>query len=110
MRITAIVSVPETTVHENSDFTNNKLRRKFEKTLRDFGVRIQYSVFSDRYRCGADTEMREELSVLLVKFRDCLNPTGSVVILERLPDAKINLLYGNALPGRSAFKIFFKIF
>jgi CRISPR-associated protein Cas2 len=98
--------IPDNTTVVCYDFTSDKLRRKFEKTLRDFGVRIQYSVFACRIDAERITEMREELSVLLVRFRDCLNPTDSVVILERLSDAKINLLYGNALPDRSVFKIF----
>ena len=88
------------------DFTNNKVRRKVEKTLCDYGVRVQYSLFACRLDSDQLVQLRAKLTELLEVFRDKLESTDSVVVLDRLPYEKIDTVFGHKWPGKEKCEIY----
>jgi CRISPR-associated endonuclease Cas2 len=88
------------------DFTNNKLRRKFEKVLCDYGIRVQYSIFACRLNAERISRMRRQLSDVLDKYRDCQKTTDSAVILERRPFEKIDCLCGHEWFSGDDFEVY----
>ena len=66
------------------DITNNKLRRKLDKVLCGYGLRMQYSVF----RCMLDSlqvaNMQAQIAKVLTAHEKLLLPTDSVVIIGGL--------------------------
>lgn len=77
------------------DISNNKLRGKINHTLKDFGVRLQYSI----YVCRLDTKdllkCRNELEKELKKLSHYIESTDSLFIINRLNQDKINSLIGS---------------
>jgi CRISPR-associated endonuclease Cas2 len=88
------------------DFTNNKLRRRFEKTLRDFGKRAQYSVFACRLTAERQNDMRRKLTAILNSCRALCAPTDSVIILSRVPFDKVENMLGAERMRENDFEIY----
>jgi len=76
------------------DITNNKLRRKIEKLLCDYGVRLQYSVFRCVPRSGDISELRMKLCEVISKNRERLLKSDSVVIIGGLGNDDFDFLAG----------------
>jgi len=78
------------------DITNNKLRRKIEKKLKNYGSRVQYSIF----QCFASTEQITKVSNALeniLKLQERLVSDGdSVIIIGSMNADKINYIIGEA--------------
>jgi CRISPR-associated protein Cas2 len=76
------------------DISDNKLRRKTEKLLKGYGIRMQYSVF----RCKLDNAM---LQRMLDAIRNTVdrNPSllsdGDSIVVIRAEEKKINYVLGN---------------
>lgn len=69
------------------DIANDKLRNKFSKYLKKFGVRIQYSVFEIRNSQRLlDNIMREIINNFEKKFEQ----SDSVIIIETSKNCKIS--------------------
>ena len=88
------------------DFTNNRVRRKVEKALCDYGVRVQYSLFACRLNAEQLMQLRAKLTELLEVFRDKLITTDSVVMLDRLPYETIDTVFGHKWPGKEKYEIY----
>ena len=80
------------------DITSNKLRRKIEKCMKDFGIRLQFSVFICRLEADGVSRCREKLRKILdTYFKEC-NPCDSLIIFERFqPDGSVECLLGKMI-------------
>jgi CRISPR-associated endonuclease Cas2 len=78
------------------DISSNKLRRKIEKALKNFGTRIQYSVF----HCDADKEQLKRISVavryIVNTYCALVSDKDSIVFFGGLDRSEIKLFLGNA--------------
>ena len=63
------------------DITNNKLRRKVEKILCNYGLRLQYSVFRCSLSPDKAEEMRAVLADILIAYDTLVEKTDSLVII-----------------------------
>ena len=88
------------------DFTNNKLRRKVEKTLLNYGVRVQFSMYACRLKAEHLNELRCDILNLLDKFCNNLETTDNIVILEHLPFNKIDTIFGTKWPSNERCKVY----
>jgi len=77
------------------DISNNKLRSKIEKTLKDFGVRIQYSIFMCNLDEKGIMQCRMKLANVLDNFSDYKGSNDSIFILERISNRKICSILGS---------------
>ena len=78
------------------DITSNKLRSKIEKKLKNYGSRVQYSIF----RCIANTEQIAKISTALeniLKIQERLiSESDSIIIIGNINTEKINYILGEA--------------
>jgi len=78
------------------DISNNKLRSKIEKKLKNYGSRIQYSIF----QCVADTAQIAKVSNALeniLNIQERLVSDGdSIIIIGSMNSEKINYIIGEA--------------
>jgi CRISPR-associated endonuclease Cas2 len=78
------------------DITSNKLRRKIEKTLKNFGQRMQKSVFL----CGLAAEqlarLIEALQHVLTQWNALQESSDSIILTGPLLENNINFLLGNS--------------
>jgi len=75
------------------DITSNRLRAKIDKCMKDFGTRIQYSVFLCRLDAEGVVRCKAKLAKVLEKFSGEKEPDDSIIIFERLsPDCIISLI------------------
>ena len=78
------------------DFSNNKLRSKIHKTLKNYGLRVQCSVF----RCSISKEQLDELTekikFLIKKFGALCNVNDSLIIIGEMSSEKIHFLVGDS--------------
>ena len=76
------------------DISSNKLRRKIDRCMKDFGVRFQYSV----YLCRLDKDdaelCRRSLQKVLDKYNNEKQPSDSLILLERLNPSAASCLLG----------------
>jgi CRISPR-associated endonuclease Cas2 len=69
------------------DIAGDKLRRRIDKCMKDFGVRLQYSVFICRLDAEGVARCREKLRKLFAKYHREKGQSDSLIIFERLnPD------------------------
>jgi len=54
------------------DFSSDRLRRKVEKTLSDYGIRIQKSIFSFDINNETINKLRAKLNVILMNYETAL--------------------------------------
>ena len=76
------------------DITSNKLRSKIDKCLKDFGVRIQFSLFLCRLNTEGIERCRTKLLEILDKFKDETEAWDSLIILEWLNPNNFDCLLG----------------
>ncbi|GHU51341.1 hypothetical protein FACS1894127_7620 [Clostridia bacterium] len=76
------------------DVTSNKLRSKIDKAMKDFGIRLQYSIFLCRLGAEDVRRLREKLMKILERFADERSSGDSVIIIERVGVGRIDCLVG----------------
>ena len=79
------------------DITSNKLRRKIDKAMKDFGVRLQYSLFLCRLDADGVRRCRDKLETVLAQYHTEKEPGDSIIILERLHSDSATSLLGKGL-------------
>ena len=76
------------------DFSKNKIRRKIEKMLKNYGVRMQKSVF----KCSLHSKQADELSaeavLLCSQNKSLCRDRDSLVMIGGLTAQKIDTLLG----------------
>ena len=76
------------------DISSDKLRRKIDKCMKDFGVRLQYSIFLCRLDVDGVIHCRERILKVLTQFKKEKDPADSLIIFERLHPDAVNCLLG----------------
>lgn len=76
------------------DIANDKLRRVIEKCLRDFGARLQYSVFICRLDADGMALCREKLTKVVTAHQRLKTPSDSLIVFERISPAAAGCLLG----------------
>jgi CRISPR-associated protein Cas2 len=78
------------------DISNDKLRRKIEKTLKNFGMRVQYSVFY----CDTDSEqsarIADSVRRIASRYPELVSNEDSILVLGGVEENKIKFLLGTA--------------
>ena len=69
------------------DITNDKLRNKFSKYLKKYGVRIQYSVFEIR---NSQRLLDNIMSEITNNFEKKFEQSDSIIIIETSKNCKIS--------------------
>ena len=64
------------------DFSSDRLRRKVEKTLSDYGIRIQKSLFSFDINNETINKLRAKLKVILMNYETALEVNDSIIIIN----------------------------
>jgi CRISPR-associated endonuclease Cas2 len=89
------------------DITSDKLRRNIDKCMKDFGVRLQFSVFMCRLDADGVSRCREKLQRVLETYSEEHEPDDSLIIFERFrPDIADCLLGRRIETEPKAFVIF----
>jgi CRISPR-associated endonuclease Cas2 len=76
------------------DITSNKLRRKVEKELKNYGIRLQYSVFSCRISTVELQNLRSGLLDLLAVNAKYCKSTDSIIIFSHLDVHRVEFIQG----------------
>ena len=79
------------------DISSDKLRRRIDKTMKDFGVRLQYSIFLCKLDSDDVKRCREKLLNVLDKFEKERESKDSVIIIERILGVRVECLLGSEL-------------
>ena len=88
------------------DITNNKLRRKIEQAMKDFGVRLQYSVFICCLDNAGVKQCHEKLLNVVGQYSHFKEDTDSVIMLRRIDLSRLSLILGkNEATEQTAFVI-----
>jgi len=75
------------------DITSDKLRRKIDKCMKDFGIRLQFSVFMCRLDTNGIVRCRDKLHKVLEMYSGECGSGDSLIIFERFrPDIAYCLL------------------
>ena len=77
------------------DISNNKLRRKIEKTLKNYGIRIQYSIFNCHITVVQKIKIQTSLDSLLKKYCNLISDSDSIIVFENINTEKIKFILGN---------------
>lgn len=64
------------------DFSSDRLRRKVEKTLSDYGNRIQKSIFSFDINNETINKLRGKLKVILMEYETAIEVNDSLIIIN----------------------------
>jgi len=76
------------------DISSNKLRNKIEKTLKNYGFRIQYSIF----QCIANKEkvskILNALENILKTYSRLVKASDSIILIGGIGDEKISYVLG----------------
>ena len=89
------------------DITSDKLRRNIDKCMKNFGVRLQYSIFLCRLDADGVIRCREKIQKVLVQFKKEKDSADSLIIFERLHPDAANCLLGTRIEcDPPAFGIF----
>ena len=64
------------------DFSSDRLRRKVEKTLLDYGNRIQKSLFSFNINKETIEKLRCKLKVILMQYEASIEVNDSLIIIN----------------------------
>ena len=78
------------------DITNNKLRRKIEKTLKNYGRRMQKSTFLCALAGDQLRSMTDTLYYLLTSMIVLQACSDSVAITGPVPEKNFSFLFGNS--------------
>ena len=83
------------------DITSDKLRSKIDKCMKDFGVRLQYSLYLCRMDARSATRCRENLRKVLKQHDSEREPSDSLIIFDQVrPDVAVSLV-GTRLDAES---------
>jgi len=85
------------------DISSNKLRGKIEKTLCDYGMRIQYSVFSVTVSSKGYRRLVAEISRLVSRHPSLCESTDSVFSFKLRSDETIDSIYGKSLAANENY-------
>ncbi|UYO61628.1 CRISPR-associated endonuclease Cas2 [Acetobacterium wieringae] len=75
------------------DIASDKLRRKIDKCLKDYGIRLQYSVFLCRIGHPGVERLRLQLGQIRNQFPNESNPQDSLIIVEHIPQQQIEFFF-----------------
>jgi CRISPR-associated endonuclease Cas2 len=76
------------------DITSDKLRNKIDKALKDFGTRLQYSLYLCRLDAASVDRCRSKLSKVLEQFDSEKASGDSLIIFDRLNCENADCLLG----------------
>ena len=79
------------------DITSDRLRRKIDMCMKDFGVRLQYSVFLCRLDEAGLLRCREKLMKLLKQYHKDGEARDSVVIFRQIDPYTADSLIGDKI-------------
>jgi len=79
------------------DITSNRLRNKIDKCMKDFGTRIQFSIFICRLDAVGVQRCRVKLMEIIEKFACERMQNDSLIIFERLNPGNIDSLIGTKI-------------
>ena len=65
------------------DITSDKLRSKIDKCMKDFGVRMQHSVFLCHLDIDGVERCRDKLDKVLKLYHNIKEPGDSLIMFER---------------------------
>ena len=89
------------------DITSDKLRRKIDLCMKDFGVRLQFSVYMCRLDAEGVSRCREKLQKILKTYYNEREPGESLIIFERFqPDIADCLMGARIETEPTAYGIF----
>ena len=89
------------------DITSNKLRCKIDKAMKDFGTRLQFSVFLCRLDPQGINRCRDALKKVLELYHIEKESTDSLIIFERLHPESADCLLGSRIDQEAPrFEIF----
>jgi len=79
------------------DITSDKLRRRIDKCMKDFGIRIQFSVFLCRSEADVIKRCRAKLLRILKQFSHESVPGDSIIVFSRLSPNSVECLLGTKI-------------
>ena len=80
------------------DITSNKLRRRIDKCMKDFGVRLQFSVFMCRLDADGVSRCKDKLRKVIDSCSGERNSDDSLIVFERLRmDGSIECMLGGKI-------------
>jgi CRISPR-associated endonuclease Cas2 len=89
------------------DITSDKLRNKIDKAMKDFGTRIQYSIYLCRLDAANMDRCRSKLGKVLERLDSEKTPGDSLIIFGRLNCENADCLIGkrveNKMPNYGIF-------
>jgi CRISPR-associated endonuclease Cas2 len=89
------------------DITSDKLRRHIDKCMKDFGIRLQFSLFLCRLDSAGVAKCQDKLQGVLHRNRNECKAGDSLIILERLSADSARCLLGNKIEKElSKFEIY----
>jgi len=77
------------------DITSQKLRRKIDKALKDFGQRLQYSVFLCKLDDSRLLQCRERIQNVIDAHAILRKESDSIVLFHHLGSASAHFILGN---------------
>lgn len=89
------------------DITNDKLRRKIDKCMKDFGHRLQFSVFLCRLNPEGVARCRKKLHDVITRNKKYETTSDSLIIFEQLNQSAADCLIGALIEGEDVmFRIY----
>ncbi|PKM60710.1 MAG: CRISPR-associated endonuclease Cas2 [Firmicutes bacterium HGW-Firmicutes-4] len=89
------------------DISNDKLRRKIDNCLKDYGIRLQYSVFLCRIEQTGVERLRRKLANIHSQFEKEYNPRDSLIFVEHIPECQIEFFFDKGIKlSNQEYKIF----
>ena len=89
------------------DITNEKLRRKIDKCMKDFGSRLQFSIFLCRLNPEGVARCRKKLQDVITRYKKHVTSSDSIIIFEQLNQSAADCLIGARIEGENVmFKIY----
>ncbi|MCL2147272.1 MAG: CRISPR-associated endonuclease Cas2 [Synergistaceae bacterium] len=79
------------------DITSNKLRRKIDESLKDFGFRLQFSIFICRLDAAEVSRCKSKLQKVLNHYNKEQAPSDSLIIFERLNPGTAFTMIGESI-------------
>jgi len=76
------------------DITNDKLRSKIEKTLKNYGFRIQYSIFQFVVTSEQIIKVSDSLKNIVNLHNRFVTESDSIIIIGGIKIEKINYIIG----------------
>ena len=76
------------------DISNNKLRRRIDKTMKDFGVRLQFSVFLCRLDANGLGRCRDKLRKVVALHKNETSPGDSLIVFDQVSPTGADCLLG----------------